>query len=196
MELNTVQEIGDLVLGAVSENYAMPRETLTRETKLDDLGDSLDRVEFAMAVEDDADIELPDSKISEFVTIEDAVRYVCTYKGIRYEEYVPNEAEAKRNAIHRLLNAAVTHENSGAAWRTSITDLLTLLHMDTSYAERQRIAQIGGFVSGLTNENSDNARAMEMNLFVHGYIVRCMIAAGYNANTQLPLVAPAIVPGL
>lgn len=196
MALTTTQEVAVLVLDLVSENFATPRTALTRDTKLNDLGDSLDRVEFAMAVEDDADIEMPDDKLSEFVTIEDVVRFVCDAKNVTYEAYVPDTNEAKRSAVYQLLNAAAAQQQMCQDWRTSITSLATLLNMDTSYAERERIAKLAGFKSALDNTHSDNARAMEMNLFVHGCLIRSMMAAGYDADTQLPLIAPALVVDL
>lgn len=48
-----------------------------------DLGaDSLDVVELVMVFEEEFDIEIPDEDGAKFITIEDAIDYICKKKGV------------------------------------------------------------------------------------------------------------------
>ena len=53
----------DRFLDLVAEKTDTPRETLDRETRLHELGDSLTRVETVMALEDEFEISLPDDVV-------------------------------------------------------------------------------------------------------------------------------------
>lgn len=62
----------------ISENLNVPLEKVTMDTHLvDDLGaDSLDAVELIMALEEEFDIEIPDSDAEKVVTVGDVVEYI------------------------------------------------------------------------------------------------------------------------
>ena len=62
----------------ISENLNVPLEKVTMDTHLvDDLGaDSLDIVELIMALEEEFDIEIPDSDAEKVVTVGDVVEYI------------------------------------------------------------------------------------------------------------------------
>lgn len=61
----------------IAEQFDVDEESLAAETTFEELGaDSLDIVELAMGIEEEFDLEIPEEKIDNIVTIEDLVRYI------------------------------------------------------------------------------------------------------------------------
>ena len=71
MEFERIKEI-------ISEQLGVSEDSITMETSFtDDLGaDSLDLVELVMALEEEFDVEMPDSEIENIKTVSDAVSFL------------------------------------------------------------------------------------------------------------------------
>ncbi len=71
--MNTLQE---QVMELCSKTFKADKKSLTLETKfVDDMGaDSLDLVEFALSLEDEYHIEVPEREIEKIKTIGDVIR--------------------------------------------------------------------------------------------------------------------------
>lgn len=72
------EEIFDKVKEIIIEQLGVPESTITTEASfIDDLGaDSLDIVELIMALEEEFDLEIPDSDAEKVVTVGDVVEYI------------------------------------------------------------------------------------------------------------------------
>ena len=72
------EEIFDKVKEIIIEQLGVAESTITTEASfIDDLGaDSLDIVELIMALEEEFDIEIPDSDAEKVVTVGDVVEYI------------------------------------------------------------------------------------------------------------------------
>ena len=72
------EEIFDKVKGIIVEQLGVTDTAVTMEASfIDDLGaDSLDIVELVMAIEEEFDIEIPDSDAEKVVTVGDVVDYI------------------------------------------------------------------------------------------------------------------------
>ena len=72
------EEILEKVKGIIVEQLGVTDTAVTMEASfIDDLGaDSLDIVELIMAIEEEFDIEIPDSDAEKVVTVEDVVEYI------------------------------------------------------------------------------------------------------------------------
>ena len=72
------EEILEKVKGIIVEQLGVAENTVTMEASfIDDLGaDSLDIVELVMALEEEFDIEIPDSDAEKVVTVRDVVEYI------------------------------------------------------------------------------------------------------------------------
>ena len=72
------EEILEKVKGIIIEQLGVTDTAVTMEASfIDDLGaDSLDIVELIMAIEEEFDIEIPDSDAEKVVTVEDVVEYI------------------------------------------------------------------------------------------------------------------------
>lgn len=72
------QEIFEKVKEIVVEQLGIEEATVTMEaTFVDDLSaDSLDIVELVMALEEEFDLEIPDSDAEKIVTVGDVVKYI------------------------------------------------------------------------------------------------------------------------
>ena len=72
------EEIFDKVKGIIVEQLGAVEENISLESSfIDDLGaDSLDIVELIMALEEEFDIEIPDSDAEKVVTVNDVVEYI------------------------------------------------------------------------------------------------------------------------
>jgi acyl carrier protein len=68
----------DRVSAIIVEQLGVTKEEITAKASfIDDLGaDSLDIVEFVMAMEEEFDIEIPDDDAEKIQTIEDVITYV------------------------------------------------------------------------------------------------------------------------
>lgn len=68
----------DKVINIISDQLGMGSEEIQTEARfLEDLGaDSLDLVELVMAMEDEFGISIPDDKVEEIKTVQDAVNYI------------------------------------------------------------------------------------------------------------------------
>jgi len=75
----TVQEIEDKVFTIVSEQMAINKAEITRETSfINDLNaDSLDTVELVMEFEDEFDMSIPDEEAEKIQTVGAAIDYIC-----------------------------------------------------------------------------------------------------------------------
>ncbi len=72
------EEIFDKVKEIIIEQLGVPETAITAEASfIDDLGaDSLDIVELIMALEEEFDLEIPDSDAEKVVTVGDVVEYI------------------------------------------------------------------------------------------------------------------------
>ena len=72
------EEIFDKVKEIIIEQLGVPESTITTEASfIDDLGaDSLDIVELIMALEEEFDLQIPDSDAEKVVTVGDVVEYI------------------------------------------------------------------------------------------------------------------------
>ena len=72
------EEIFEKVKGVIVEQLGVAENSVTEEASfIDDLGaDSLDIVELIMALEEEFDIEIPDSDAEKVVTVGDVVEYI------------------------------------------------------------------------------------------------------------------------
>lgn len=72
------EEIFEKVKSIIVEQLGVTETSVTMEASfIDDLGaDSLDIVELIMAIEEEFDIEIPDSDAEKVVTVEDVVEYI------------------------------------------------------------------------------------------------------------------------
>ncbi len=72
------EEIFEKIKGIIIEQLGVTENTVTMEASfIDDLGaDSLDIVELIMALEEEFDIEIPDSDAEKVVTVGDVVDYI------------------------------------------------------------------------------------------------------------------------
>lgn len=72
-ENQTFNEVRDLIV----DHFEVDETTVTQSMTFDDLGaDSLDVVEFVMALEDKYEIEFEDDKIENLHNIGDAINYI------------------------------------------------------------------------------------------------------------------------
>ena len=76
----TVEEIEDKVFTIVSEQMAINKAEITRETSfVNDLNaDSLDIVELVMEFEDNFDMSIPDEEAEKIKTVGQVVDYIAT----------------------------------------------------------------------------------------------------------------------
>ena len=72
------EEIFDKVKAIITEQLGVVEDNVSLESSfIDDLGaDSLDIVELIMTLEDQFDIEIPDSDAEKVVTVNDVVEYI------------------------------------------------------------------------------------------------------------------------
>ena len=75
--MNT-EEIFDKIKEIIIEQLGVAEDAVTNESSfIDDLGaDSLDIVELIMALEEEFDIEIPDTDAEKIVTVGDVVEYI------------------------------------------------------------------------------------------------------------------------
>ena len=75
--MNT-EEIFDKIKEIIVEQLGVTEDAVTSESSfIDDLGaDSLDIVELIMALEEEFDIEIPDTDAEKIVTVGDVVEYI------------------------------------------------------------------------------------------------------------------------
>ena len=74
----STEEIFEKVKGVIVEQLGVAEGNITMKASfIDDLGaDSLDIVELIMALEEEFDIEIPDSDAEKVVTVGDVVEYI------------------------------------------------------------------------------------------------------------------------
>ena len=72
------EEVFEKVKGIIVEQLGVTEDTVTSEASfIDDLGaDSLDIVELVMALEEEFDIEIPDTDAEKVVAVSDVVEYI------------------------------------------------------------------------------------------------------------------------
>ena len=72
------EEVFEKVKAIIVEQLQVAENTVTEEASfIDDLGaDSLDLVELIMALEEEFDIEIPDTDAEKVVTVADVVEYI------------------------------------------------------------------------------------------------------------------------
>ena len=72
-------DIGNTVLDLI-KTFAVTGAEIDGDSTVDSLGlDSLDEVEFIMAIEDTFDLEIPDSFAESFECVQDVIAYVTLY---------------------------------------------------------------------------------------------------------------------
>ena len=78
LETMSSEEVFDKVKEIIVEQLGVAENSVTEEASfIDDLGaDSLDIVELIMALEEEFDIEIPDSDAEKVVTVSDVVDYI------------------------------------------------------------------------------------------------------------------------
>jgi len=78
----TVADIEDKVFTIVSEQMAINKAEITRETSfINDLNaDSLDIVELVMEFEDNFDMSIPDEEAEKIRTVGQAIDYIVTHQ--------------------------------------------------------------------------------------------------------------------
>jgi acyl carrier protein len=78
----TAQEIEDKVFSIVSEQMAIHKGEITRETSfINDLNaDSLDIVELVMEFEDNFDMSIPDEEAEKIKTVGQAIDYIVSHQ--------------------------------------------------------------------------------------------------------------------
>lgn len=78
LEIMSSEEILEKVKAIIVEQLGVTDTSVTMEASfIDDLGaDSLDIVELVMAIEEEFDIEIPDSDAEKVVTVGDVVDYI------------------------------------------------------------------------------------------------------------------------
>ena len=78
LEKMSSEEVLEKVKGIIVEQLGVAENAVTMEASfIDDLGaDSLDIVELVMALEEEFDIEIPDSDAEKVVTVGDVVEYI------------------------------------------------------------------------------------------------------------------------
>ena len=78
----TEQEIVEKLKKIIVEQLGASKESITMEaTFVDDLSaDSLDIVELIMSLEEEFDMEIPDSEAEKIVTVGDVVKYIQEHK--------------------------------------------------------------------------------------------------------------------
>lgn len=64
------------IFDLIAEESDTPRETLDRETRLIEIGDSLTRVETVMELEDEFEISLPDAQVDNVRTLGDLIELI------------------------------------------------------------------------------------------------------------------------
>jgi acyl carrier protein len=81
--LMTPQEIEDKVFTIVSEQMAINKAEITRETSfVNDLNaDSLDIVELVMEFEDNFEMSIPDEEAEKIRTVGQAIDYIIAHQG-------------------------------------------------------------------------------------------------------------------
>ena len=83
---NVTASIEDRILDLISDALDTPREQLGRETRLHEIGDSLDRVETVMEIEDEFEISLPDEAVDTVRTLGELIELVTTTVGRRDQQ--------------------------------------------------------------------------------------------------------------
>ena len=78
LEIMSSEEILEKVKAIIVEQLGVTDNSVTMEASfIDDLGaDSLDIVELVMAIEEEFDIEIPDTDAEKVVTVGDVVEYI------------------------------------------------------------------------------------------------------------------------
>lgn len=79
----TVEEVEDKVFSIVSEQMAINKAEITRETSfVNDLNaDSLDIVELVMEFEDNFEMSIPDEEAEKIKTVGQAIDYIVANQG-------------------------------------------------------------------------------------------------------------------
>ena len=83
LEAMSSEEILEKVKNIIVEQLGVSESSITMEASfIDDLGaDSLDIVELIMALEEEFDMEIPDSDAEKVVTVKDVVDYIKEHVG-------------------------------------------------------------------------------------------------------------------
>ena len=69
MDFKRIREI-------IAEQFGLDAESVTEETAFKDLGDSMDLIEFIMALEEEFDMEIEDEEAEKLKTVGDAMEYL------------------------------------------------------------------------------------------------------------------------
>jgi len=80
--------------------------------------------------------------------------------------------------VEAILNGLAAKSNQKLNWRTSIVDLMKLLGLDSSLAERKGLAQELGYTGALDG-------SAEMNIWLHKQVLRKLAANGGKVPADL-----------
>jgi hypothetical protein len=80
--------------------------------------------------------------------------------------------------VESILNGLAAQSDQKLNWRTSIVDLMKLLGLDSSLAERKGLAQELGYTGALDG-------SAEMNIWLHKQVMRELAANGGNVPAEL-----------
>ena len=80
----SLQELLEKVKAMLSEQFDVEEDTITADSTLtDDLGaDSLDVVDLLMSIEDEFEVEIPDTEVENVKTVGDLVSYIENHQSI------------------------------------------------------------------------------------------------------------------
>ncbi len=78
MQTETPDWLADRIFDLISAGLKIGREKITPQSRfLDDLGaDSLDHVELIMALEEEFEIDIPESDAEKFICVQDILNYI------------------------------------------------------------------------------------------------------------------------
>lgn len=78
-----MENLETTVKNIVAEQFGLDAKKLSPNDRLDDLGaDSLDAVELVLAIEDEYGLNIQDSELETFQTIDDITKYVQSHANI------------------------------------------------------------------------------------------------------------------
>ena len=80
--------------------------------------------------------------------------------------------------VESILNGLSANSDQKLNWRTSIVDLMKLLGLDSSLAERKGLAQEMGYTGALDG-------SAEMNIWLHKQVMRELAANGGKVPAEL-----------
>ena len=165
------EEVLEKVKGIIVEQLGVAENAVTMEASfIDDLGaDSLDIVELVMALEEEFDIEIPDSDAEKVVTVEDVVEYIKENVKGRKEDLklidslekafrsltkynIADKLEEIAEILIHLVNKTTLREKSTAKKMYELSSKLKGFNMIPSTLEERQIEETDVEIKKLTME--------------------------------------------